>query len=44
MICLNIDEMDRICRGLRSGTVTWGEICSQRHPEFIEQQTTKEQQ
>ena len=35
--------MAGILQGLSSGTVTWGEICSQ-YPEFVEQQTTKEQQ
>ena len=35
--------MAGILQGLSSGTVTWGEICSQ-YSEFVEQQTTKEQQ
>jgi len=38
-----IDEIAAILQGLSSGTVAWGEICSQ-YPEFLEQQTTKEQQ
>ncbi|CAF0851964.1 unnamed protein product [Adineta ricciae] len=42
-IRVKIDEIATILQGLSTGTVTWGELCTQ-YPEFVEQQTTKEQQ
>jgi len=38
-----VDEIATILQGLSTGTVTWGEVCTQ-YPEFVEQQTTKDQQ